>query len=461
MTALKRIFIANRGEIAVRVIRACHEAGLETVIGVSEADIDSLPAQLASRSICIGPAPSWASYLDIDAAVTAALGTGCDALHPGYGFLAENADLSDACARVGVTFVGPKAETIRSLGDKVSARRLAQKAGVPVVPGRDNVSSYEDALKAAEEIGFPILLKAAKGGGGRGMQVVQSADRLHNGFDNARAEALASFGDDTVYIERFVRLARHVEVQVLGDRHGNIIHLGERDCTLQRRHQKIVEEGPACDVPAARVEEMRKAAVELVRSVAYQGAGTVEFIFDQDRNEFYFLEVNTRIQVEHPVTEMLTGVDLVAEQLNIATGAPLALKQNQIRLTGHVIECRINAEAAADDFRPSPGEIIQWSVPEGKDIRVDTHCYPGYIVPTHYDSLLAKLIVVGRDRGDALQRMSEALRTFSIFGIDNTISFLGALFERHEVKSGAINTRLVESLLEDSEFIKRLEGERQ
>lgn len=460
MTTLKRVFIANRGEIAVRIIRSCHAAGLETVVGVSEADIDSLPARMAGRAICIGPAQSEASYLDVDTAITAALGTGCDALHPGYGFLAENADLAEACAQHGVTFIGPDAETVRSLGDKVSARGLAANAGVPVVPGRDDVSSYGDALTAAQEIGFPILLKAAKGGGGRGMQIVHSADRLRSAFDTARAEARAAFGDDTLYIERFVRVARHIEVQILGDRNGNVIHLGERDCTLQRRHQKIVEEGPATALPAGRVEEMREAAADLARSVAYEGAGTVEFIFDQESGEFYFLEVNTRIQVEHPVTEMLTGVDLVAEQLRIASGKPLALKQDQISLEGHVMECRITAEAAAEAFRPSPGEITEWAVPKGEGIRVDTHCYPGCVVPPYYDSLLAKLIVSGDDRADALRRMRAALAEFRISGVDNTISFLEALLERPEVRSDAVNTRWVEDVLEDPEFLERLKGGR-
>ncbi|KRS15728.1 acetyl-CoA carboxylase biotin carboxylase subunit [Roseovarius indicus] len=460
MTKFKRVFIANRGEIAVRVIKACEEAGLETVVGVSEADTDSLAAKLATRAVCIGPAPSGASYLDIDTVITAALGTGCEALHPGYGFLAENADLSAACAEHRITFVGPDAETIRSLGDKVSARSLAEKAGVPVVPGRDDLSSFEDALAAAEETGFPVLLKAAKGGGGRGMQVVEEAGKLKSAYDTAKAEARAAFGDDTLYMERFVRLARHVEVQVLGDRHGNVIHLGERDCTLQRRHQKILEEGPATDVPAERIEEMRAAAVDLAKSVGYEGAGTVEFIYDRELGTFYFLEVNTRIQVEHPVTEMLTGVDLVLEQLRIAAGETLSLRQEDITLTGHVIECRINAESAAEGFRPSPGEITEWAVPEGEGIRLDTHCYKGYVVPPHYDSMLAKLIVSGADRADAIGRMREALAGFGLEGVDNTIPFLEALLERPEVQSDEISTRWVETVLEDPAFRERLEGGR-
>lgn len=460
MTALRRVFIPNRGEIAMRVIRACDAAGIETVIGFSEADRGSLPVQRATRAVCLGPAPAAGSYLDIDAVVTAALGTRCDALHPGYGFLAESADLATLCAAHGLTFIGPSPDTIRSLGDKVSARKLAHEAGVPVVPGRDDIASYDDARKAADQIGYPILLKAAKGGGGRGMQVVSSPNDLRSAVDTARAEARAAFGDGTVYIERFIRRARHVEVQVLGDRHGTVIHLGERECTLQRRHQKIVEEGPARDVPAAQVDAMRKAAIALARSVNYESAGTVEFIFDRDLNEFFFLEVNTRIQVEHPVTEMLTGVDLVAEQLRIASGEPLSITQDQVALSGHVIECRITAEDARDGFRPSPGEITQWHPPEGEGIRLDTHCHAGYIVPPHYDSLLAKLIVAGQDRADAQQRMRAALAQFHLSGIDSTIAFLEALLDRPEVRSGDIDTRWVERVLEEPGFRAVLEGGR-
>lgn len=454
---IRRVFIANRGEIAVRLIRSCRDAGLETVIGVSQADRDALPARLADRAICIGPAASSASYLDLDAVVTAARGTGCDALHPGYGFLAENPALADLCAAQGITFVGPRAETIRSLGDKISARAIAQAAGVPVVPGRESLADADAALAAAEEIGFPVLIKAAAGGGGRGMQVVRAAEGLRRAFDTARAEARAAFGDDTLYMERFIATARHVEVQILGDRHGTVIHLGERDCTLQRRHQKIVEEGPATALPGATVERMRQAAVDLARSVGYEGAGTVEFIYDRDREEFHFLEVNTRIQVEHPVTEMLTGVDLVAQQLRIATGAPLALRQEDVRLTGHAIECRINAEAAAEGFRPSPGVIDRWDAPQGPGIRLDTHCHAGHTVPPFYDSLLAKLIVTGTDRADALARMRAALDAFTVGGIDTTLPFLRALLARPEVAADTVSTGWVETLLQEGDFLTELE----
>ena len=458
---MQRVFVANRGEIAVRIIRACQGMGLKTVIGVSEADRDSLPARMADRAVCIGPASSGASYLNIDAVVTAAVGTGCDALHPGYGFLAENAALADLCEAQGITFVGPKAQTIRSLGDKISARAIAQKAGVPVVPGRDRLASHDEALVAAEEIGFPVLLKAAAGGGGRGMQVVREKGALLHAFDTARAEAHAAFGNDTLYMERFIGSARHVEVQVLGDSHGNVIHLGERDCTLQRRHQKIVEEGPATALAAEVVGRMRHAAVELARSVRYEGAGTVEFIYDRTLEEFYFLEVNTRIQVEHPVTELLTGVDLVAQQLRIAAGAPLALTQNEVRLSGHAIECRINAEAATEGFRPSPGGIVTWAPPSGPGIRLDTHCHAGYVVPPFYDSLLAKLIVTGTDRADALARMRAALAGFTIEGIDTTLPFLRALLDMPDVASDAVSTGWVETVLGDAEFVKQIERARE
>lgn len=459
--SLNRVFVANRGEIAVRIIRACHDAGLETVIGVSQADRDSLPARMAGRTVCIGPAPSAQSYLQVEAIVTAAVGTGCDALHPGYGFLAENAGLARMCARHGVVFVGPRAETIASLGDKITARAMAREAGVPVVPGRDRINDHGEAVQAAGEIGYPVLLKASAGGGGRGMQVVRKAEDMRAAFETASAEARAAFGDGTLYMERYIARARHVEVQVLGDSHGNVIHLGERDCTLQRRHQKIVEEAPATAVPAPLVDAMRAAAVELARSLGYEGAGTVEFIVDRDRGEFFFLEVNTRIQVEHPVTEMLTGVDLVAEQLAIAGGAPLSRTQAEIRLSGHAIECRINAEAAADGFRPSPGLIASWQPPSGADIRLDTHCHAGYAVPPFYDSLLGKLIVTGPDRAAALDRMGTALEQFEVGGIDTTIPFLRALLRRPEVRSDAVDTRWVEAVLETPGFrdeMKRSQG---
>jgi len=450
--SLRRVFVANRGEIAVRIVRACHALGIETVVAVSDADRDSLAARLAGRSVCIGPARSSTSYLNVDAVVTAAVGTGCDALHPGYGFLAENAALADACTEMGVVFVGPRAETIREMGNKIRARELAARAGVPIVPGASDVADFERAASVAKEIGLPILLKAASGGGGRGMQVVRELADLRGAFETASAEARAAFGDGTLYVERLILNARHIEVQIIADQHGKVLHLGERDCTLQRRHQKIVEEGPAALVAEPLLKKIRDAAVALAVGVRYENAGTVEFIVDQDRNEFFFLEVNTRIQVEHPVTEALTGVDLVQEQLRVAAGEPLKLDQKQVRLTGHAIECRINAEAAHKGFRPSPGRITAWREPEHDFVRVDTHCYPGYVVPPFYDSMLAKLIVVGADRAEAVSRTRQVLEEFSVEGIETTLPFLRTLLARPEYVSGAVNTRWVEKVMSESDF---------
>lgn len=454
----KRVFVANRGEIALRIIRACEDEGIETVLGVSEADRDSLPARWATQVVCIGPAQSAASYLDVDAVVTAAKGTNCDALHPGYGFLAENEKLSDTCAAHGIAFIGPSGLTIAKLGDKISARRIAELAGVPVVPGRDQVSNIEEALAAAQDIGFPILLKAASGGGGRGMQVVRSADTLQTAFDTARAEARSAFGDDTLYMERFIEKARHVEVQIFGDRHGTVIHLGERDCTLQRRHQKVVEEGPATALKPAIIAKMRDSAVRLAQSVGYQGAGTVEFIFDQSIEDFFFLEVNTRIQVEHPVTEMLTGVDLVREQLRVAAGEPLSVSQDDIDLDGHVIECRINAEDAQAGFLPSPGILAIWQPPTGADIRLDSHCYEGYEVPPYYDSMLAKLIVKASTRDAALDLMAEALARFEVSGITTTLPFLKTLIAHEDFRRDHVSTKWVEAVMETPAFKAEMEA---
>lgn len=453
--SLHRVLIANRGEIAFRIIRACHEPGIETVVTVSDADRDSLPARRADRSVCIGPARSAASYLNVGAVVTAAVGTGCDALHPGYGFLAENAALADACAQKGVTFIGPRSQTIREMGNKIQARALAVRAGVPVVPGSVDVADCERAAALVQEIGPPILLKAAAGGGGRGMQIVREVSELRSAFETATAEARAAFGNGTLYVERLISNARHIEVQILGDRFGKVLHLGERDCSLQRRHQKIVEEGPATLISERLRNGIRKAAVDLAVGVGYENAGTVEFIVDQDRDEFFFLEGNTRIQVEHPVTELLTGIDLVQEQLRVAAGEPLRFDQTQIRLAGHAIECRINAEAAHEEFRPSPGLISGWKHPEHEYVRVDTHCYPGYVVPPFYDSLLAKLIVVGEDRAQAVTRMQMALGDFFVEGIETTLPFLRTLLQQSNYISGTVNTRWVEAIMAKPTYSNR------
>lgn len=455
---LQRVFVANRGEIALRIIRACRAEGIETVLGVSEADRASAPAQAADRAVCIGAAPSSASYLDLDAVMTAAVATGCDGLHPGYGFLAEKPELADACAAHGLAFVGPDGATIAKLGDKISARRVAEAAGVPVVPGRDDVSTPQAALAAARQIGFPVLLKAAAGGGGRGMQIVREAGQLQSAFDTAGAEARSAFGDATLYVEKYIEQARHVEVQILGDAHGNVIHLGERDCTLQRRHQKLVEEGPATAVPPDVVGAFRQAAVRLAKSVGYRGAGTVEFIYDAQSQAFYFLEVNTRIQVEHPVTELLTGVDLVRAQLRIAAGEHLWLTQEDISLKGHVIECRINAEDPRDGFRPSPGVLTDWSPPTGAHIRLDTHCAAGYEIPPFYDSMLGKLIVSAPTRAEALSRMGQALGDFRIKGVATTAPFLRALIAEPGFRCETVSTKWVETVIETPAFKQKLEA---
>jgi acetyl-CoA carboxylase biotin carboxylase subunit len=443
-----RVLVANRGEIAVRIIRACQSLGIETVAAVSEADRESLAAKIAGRAICIGPPRSSDSYLKPELLVAAARGTGCDALHPGYGFLSERAELAQACADNNVTFIGPSAENITKMGDKLEARQIAARSGVSTVPGSDHAKNPSEAAALAEKIGYPVLLKASAGGGGRGIKLVRNAAEMQTTFGTAAAEARAAFGNDRLYMERYIANARHIEVQVVGDHFGNVIHLGERDCSLQRRHQKIIEEAPAYAVSPEVRAKICNAAATLARSIGYRNAGTVEFIFDNDTNEFFFLEMNTRIQVEHPVTEMITGVDLVAQQLRIARGEPLAFKQPEIRFSGHAIECRINAESPQYGFRPCPGRIAAWQAPDGTGIRVDTHCYPGYFVPPFYDSLLAKLIVHGSDRADAAGRTKQALRLFQIQGIDTGIPFLQTIMDDADYLKGEVNTRWLEEKLD-------------
>jgi acetyl-CoA carboxylase, biotin carboxylase subunit len=442
---VKRVLVANRAEIAVRVIRACRALGLETVAVYSEADRGALHARLADRAVCIGPARAAESYLNVAALVTAARGTGCDAVHPGYGFLAENPDFAAACREHGLTFVGPSPEAIRAMGDKVEARRLAAAAGVHVVPGSEGpLADGEDALRAAERIGFPLLLKALAGGGGRGMRVIRSRADLPAGMTAARAEARAAFGDDRLYAERFLARVRHVEVQVLADRAGAVVHLGERDCSVQRRHQKLVEEAPSPAVTPDLRRAMTDTAVALTRAIRYESAGTVEFVLDPADGRFYFIEMNTRIQVEHPVTEMVTGLDLVAQQLRIAAGEPLGVDQADIRLEGHALECRINAEAPERGFLPSPGVITAWGPPAGEGIRVDSHLETGASVPPFYDSLVAKVIVHGRDRTVAVDRMREALERFVVGGVATTIAFHRRLLAHPDFLGARIHTRWVE-----------------
>ena len=447
--SVRRVLIANRGEIAVRIIRACQSLGIETVAAVSEADRESMAARLANRAVCIGPARSIDSYLKVENLIAAAQGTSCDALHPGYGFLSERASLAQACAENGITFVGPSAQNIMQMGDKLEARKIARSAGVPLVPGSDHAKNPDQAAQLAEEIGYPFLLKASAGGGGRGIKLVSNRDEIENTFRTAAAEARAAFGNDTLYMEKYVGNARHIEVQILGDSQGNVIHLGERDCSLQRRHQKIIEEAPAYAVPPEVRAKICNAAAVLARSIGYRSAGTIEFIYDNASAEFYFLEMNTRIQVEHPITEMITGVDLVAQQLHIARGESLPFKQSDIRFAGHAIECRINAESPQHGFRPCPGHIADWQEPRGPGIRVDTHCFPGYFVPPYYDSLLAKLIVHADTRQGAENRTSQALDHFHVSGIDTLIPFLKTVIDDPEYRAGAVNTRWLEKKLEE------------
>ncbi len=441
---LRRVFVANRGEIAVRIVRACRALGVEAVVAVSEADRGSMAAELADRAVCIGGASAAESYLNRNAIVMAALGTGCDAVHPGYGFLSERASFQRLCVEHGLTFVGPTAEAIEAVGDKLAARRIAEQIGVPTVPGTDKVGSAADALEFGQRSGYPFLFKASAGGGGRGMRVVRSADEVGAAFDSASGEAGAAFGDPTLFIERYIERARHVEIQAMADHHGNIVHLGERDCSTQRRHQKIIEEAPSPHISPEQRQSMGEAAVTLLRQVGYRNAGTVEFILDMDTGEFYFLEVNTRIQVEHPVTEMVTGVDLVVEQLRVAGGAPLSFRQEDIRLRGHAIECRINAEAPAQGFRPSPGRITQWLAPSGEGLRLDTHCRTGAFIPPYYDSMIAKVIALGADRAHAVARMSQALDAFRVEGIDTTIDFHRTVLRHPDFLANRVTTRWVE-----------------
>ena len=445
---MKTVLIANRGEIAVRVIRACRTLGLGTVAVYSEADRGALHARLADRAVCIGPALAAQSYLAGPALLATARGTGADALHPGYGFLAENADFAAACVQAGLTFVGPPPEAIRVMGDKVQARDRAAALGVPVVPGsRAPVADTAGAASVARSVGYPILLKAAAGGGGRGMRVVRSLAELSEAFLAAQAEAQAAFGDGRLYVERFLERVRHVEIQVLGDRFGAVAQLGERDCSVQRRHQKLLEEAPSPAVRPALRAAMGEAALVLARDIKYEGAGTVEFVLEEGTDRFAFIEMNTRIQVEHPVTEMVTGVDLVASQLRLAAGERLALGPDDVQVSGHAVECRINAETADAGFRPSPGRITRWAPPAGPGLRVDTHLEAGTVVPPFYDSLLAKVVAHGADRATAVARMREALASFRVDGVDTTIDFHRRLLGHPDFVGGRVHTRWVEDTL--------------
>ena len=444
---IRRVLVANRGEIAVRIVRACREEDLDAIVAVSDADQDSLAARLATDVVHIGAASPTQSYLRVEQIVAAALLTDCDAVHPGYGFLSERAELAEACVAHGLIFVGPSATTIRRGGDKVEARRVARAAGIPTGAGSEAVTGVDVALAVADEIGYPILLKAAAGGGGRGMVRVDGADDLVARFGTASREADAAFGDGRLYVERYVENARHVEVQLLGDEHGSIVHLGDRDCSTQRRFQKLVEEAPAAVLSADLHHRLADAAVALGRQLDYRGAGTVEFLLDLDRGEFSFLEINTRVQVEHPVTESVTGVDIVRAQLRIAAGEPLGFGQDDVAIRGHAIECRINAESVAEGFLPSPGTLTRWVPPTAGHIRVDSHAFAGYEIPPYYDSLIAKLIVTGDDRRQAIERALDALADFEIEGVETTLDLHRAVLSHADFRTDVIDTRWLETTL--------------
>ncbi len=439
----RKVLIANRGEIALRVIRACRELGLRTVAVYSEADRESLHVRFADEDVCIGPPSARESYLNIPRIIAAAEITGADAIHPGYGFLAENAEFSEICEASEITFIGPTPTQIRLMGDKATARSTMRGVGVPIVPGTDAISDPDEALAAAREIGFPVLIKASAGGGGKGMRVAKDEDEFLTAFGMARSEAGAAFGDDTVYVEKYLARPRHIEFQILGDSHGRVIHLGERDCSIQRRHQKLLEEAPSPALTQELREAMGEAAVRGAKAIDYVGAGTIEMLLNDD-GSFYFMEMNTRIQVEHPVTEVCTGFDLVKEQIRAAAGLPLSIPDYPIQLRGHAIECRINAEDPARNFAPSPGTISVFHPPGGPGVRIDTHVYAGYRVPPFYDSLLAKLIVHASTREEAIARMRHSLAGFVIEGVHTTIPFLLQVMDHPGFIAGEVDTKFLE-----------------
>jgi len=449
---IKKLLIANRGEIAVRIIRACQELGIETVQVYSEADSQSLPVFMADKSMCIGPARASESYLNVEKILTAAYLFRVDAIHPGYGFLSENADFAERCESEGYIFIGPSPTSIRMMGDKATAIRLAKEAGIPTTPGSNGIlQDAKEAASVAEKIGYPVLLKASAGGGGRGMRIVNNAEQVEAAYIEASQEAKSAFGDGALYMEKFLTGIRHIEVQVLGDGE-NILHLGERDCSLQRRNQKLVEESPSPVLSEKLRAEIGNAAIQLCKHVNYRSAGTIECMLDPVSQQFYFMEMNTRIQVEHPVTEMVTGIDLVKAQILIAAGERLSLQQKDIRLTGHAIECRINAESASHDFRPNPGRVNAYFAPGGFGIRMDSHLFSGYVIPPFYDSLLGKVICWGRDRAEAIARMQRALLEMQVEGVETTREFQRKLISSPEFIAGDVHTRFVET-----SFLNRME----
>lgn len=442
-----KILIANRGEIALRILRTCEEMGIATIAVHSTIDRHALHVQLADEAVCIGEPTSSKSYLNIPNIISAALTRNASAIHPGYGFLAENARFAEICADHDIAFIGPSPEAIRAMGDKSTARETMQKAGVSTVPGSDGILTDEkEAVAIAQKIGFPLMIKATAGGGGRGMRLVRQAEELTKLFQAAQGEAEAAFGNPGVYIEKFIERPRHIEFQILADNYGNVIHLGERDCSIQRRHQKLLEEAPSPALNPKLRQKMGEAAVRVAKSINYTGAGTVEFLLDQS-GQFYFMEMNTRIQVEHPVTELITGLDLIAEQIRIAQGDKILLSQKQVNFYGHAIECRINAEDPDHNFRPHPGRISGYLPPGGPGVRMDSHVYTDYEIPPYYDSLIGKLIVWGHDRPSAIQRMKRALRECAVTGVPTTISFHQRILETQEFLDGEIYTNFVENMI--------------
>ena len=441
----QKILIANRGEIALRIIRACRELGIKSVAVFSEADRDSLHTMLADEAICIGPAPSAKSYLDMSRILSAALAIGADAIHPGFGFLSENAKFAKHCDECNIKFIGPSSNIISMMGDKAAARNTMIRAGVPVVPGMEGaVVDVEEAQKIAQEIGFPLMIKAAAGGGGKGMRISYGIEDFREKFITAQQESIKGFSDDSMYMEKYIEKPRHIEFQILADEHGNVVHLGERDCSIQRRHQKVIEEAPSIAIDEKLRKSMGEAAIKAARACSYVNAGTIEFLLDKDKN-FYFMEMNTRIQVEHPVTELVTGVDLIKAQINIAAGKPLGLKQEDIVIRGHAIECRINAENPKFNFRPSPGTIKNLHLANGNGVRVDSHIYVGYKIPPNYDSMLLKLIVYAKDRDEAIAKMRSALGEMVIEGVDTNIDFDYEIINHEAYKNGDTDTHFIET----------------
>ena len=447
-----KILIANRGEIAVRIIRACREMGIQTVAVYSEADRDCLHTLLADEAICIGPAPSTQSYLNMERILSATVAMKADAIHPGFGFLSENARFAELCSKCNITFIGPSAEIINRMGNKSEARKTMIEAGVPVVPGsKEAVYTAEDGLAMAKEIGFPVMIKASSGGGGKGMRISRSEEDFTEFFNAAQLESVKGFSDDTKYIEKYIEKPRHVEFQIMADKFGNVIHLGERDCSIQRRHQKVLEEAPCSVISPELRRQMGETAVRAAKSVGYENAGTIEFLLDKDKN-FYFMEMNTRIQVEHPVTEMVSGLDLIKEQIRVAAGEPLSVTQDQVEIRGHAIECRINAENPQKHFMPCPGRIQTVHLPGGNGVRVDTHIYSDYKVPANYDSMLMKLIVYDKDREAAIAKMQSALGEVIIEGIETNINFQYEILENEAFRSGDTDTGFIEKYF--PEYVK-------